>query len=782
MKRVVPVLAVLGVLLLTVWGGGRLWLLASLPPPGGRAPVAGLRDSVAILFDSLAVPHIVAAHELDAYAALGYVHARDRMFQMDLLRHAALGRLAELFGARAIAADRELRELEMGRIARARAARMTPATRRAAAAYASGVNAWLAGERRAVEFRLLRHTPERWTPEHSLAIGVLQAHDLAFSGDELELAALAERLGWEKARELIPVYADSMPVIVGGWGMGDGGRVIGGRGTRDEGGVGARPNPAAPIGLRRRRERPAPAASNAWVVSGARTASGKPIVANDPHLVLRAPALWYLAGLHAPGLDVVGVTIPGLPAVVLGHTRHVAWGFTNAMVDDVDYVLEELSPDGRRYRTRGSWAPVEVVPETIHVRGAAPEIYERRRTRNGPAVTVDAPTDGAHAVVMRWVAQDGGRDELAALHGWARARGQADFLAAARLFRSPEQNVVYADRDGNIGYVLAGSVPVRRVGEGVLPVRGAGGPPWTRYLADAELPAVTNPPSGRIVTANNRIVGPGFPHHITFHWDHAYRARRILELLAADSALTAAALAQGQLDQLDLFARAAKRHAARAALERRRPDLADRLRAWDGTMAPDAVEPTIFWTWYRHLLRLTYADESPDFRPTAPLHRWLAAGGSDWFDDQRTAARESLAVLAEWALDSTLADAPFAPWGDAHPTIMEHPLGAIPVLGRLVGFNVGPLPTGGSNHTVNVSLSRRMQAPFTSGYGPSMRHVVDLGRVDDAGGFVIPTGQSGHPVSRHYRDQTALWREGRLWILPVEVARVRAVDTLRLVP
>lgn len=772
MRRLGPALAVVGVILLTLYGGTRLWVLASLPSPGGRAPLEGLTDSVTVLVDSLAVPHVLALREADAYAALGYVHARDRMFQMDVLRHAAEGRLSELFGARTAAADRVLREYEMGRIARARVARMSEASRRAAEAYARGVNAWLAMDQRAVEFRILGHVPEPWTPEHSLAIGVLQARDLAWPGDELDLAALAARLGEAKARELVPVADDTMPVIV---------EAAPGR-VRPRAGAGVRPIPLARRGAPSPDEALPPAASNAWVIAGSRTASGRPILANDPHLTLRAPSIWYLAALHAPGLDVVGVTIPGVPAVVLGHTRHVAWGFTNAMVDDVDYVVEELSPDSTRYRTARGWARVEVVAETIQVKGAEPVIYERRRTGNGPLVTVDYEPPAGFAVARRWVAQDGGRDELAALHGWARARNQAEFVAAARQFRSPQQNVVYADAAGNIGYLLAGSVPVRREGDGVFPVRGADGAPWVRYLADGELPRVANPPSGRIATANNRVTGAGYPFHLAHFYDHPYRARRILDLIGERTGLTAADVARQQTDQLDLFAVTAKRHAAQAALDSRRADLADRLRAWDGTMSADVIEPTIFWTWYRYLLRLTYADESPDYRPTHAVHRWLARGESAWFDDVRTPETESLRRLARMALDSTLADAPFPRWGDVHETVMEHPLGAVPVLGRVLGFTVGPFPKGGSNHTVNVSVSTRMRAPFTSGYGPSMRHVVDLGRPDDAGGFVIPTGQSGHPLSRHYTDQTPRWRQGELWILPVDPARVVARDTLRLVP
>lgn len=783
MKRLPRTLAVVGVLAVSVLGAARLWLEAGVAPLGGREAVAGLADSVVILWDSLAVPHILASAEEDLFAAIGYVHARDRMFQMDLLRHAAEGRLSELFGERTVASDRALRELELGRIARARWAKAGVEARRAARAYAVGVTAWLARDHRALEFRLLGHAPEPWRPEHTIAVGLLQAWDLRSSGDELAFAQAVARLGPERASALLPEYPDTAPVIVGTAQAAARHLPLKGSGLRAPEEVLGLPTDAEQRVHSLLPHRGAPAASNSWVLGPSRTASGKPILANDPHLTLRAPSTWYLVGAHAPGYEVVGATIPGIPAVVLGHNARIAWGLTNVLVDDVDYVIEELSADSTRYRTATGWAPVETVAETLRVRGGASLVYRRHRTAHGPVVETGRTPDSGRVPVLRWVAQDSPSDEVSALVRMGRARDYESFASAITGFRSPEQNVVYADADGNIAYFLAGHVPVRLRGDGTLPTAGwTEEGRWLRYLSAAELPRALNPPGGVIVTANNRVAGQDYPFFISRHWELPYRAQRILELVGADRAATAASVARHQLDVVDPFARAVKSLAGRAALAAGRADLADRLRGWDGAMAADRLEPGLFWSWYRELQGLTYADESPAYRPAAPLHRWIAAGASPWFDDVRTAEREDLPALARRAMENVLGRGALRPWGDVHHTVQEHPLGSVPVLGRLIPFDIGPLATGGGDYTVNVSPSAGRSPPFQSDYGPSLRHVVDFGAVDRVGGFILPAGQSGHPFSPHYRDQTERWLKGELWILPLALSEVRARDTLVLVP
>ncbi len=735
----------------------RLWVASLVPPLAGREAVRGLGDSVVVLWDSLAVPHVIAHSDTDFFAALGYLHARDRMWQMDLLRHAAEGRLSELFGARTIAADRTLRTREMTRLARARWRHVSPTTIAAGAAYARGVNAWLATAGRAVEFRLLGHTPEPWQVEHSAEIGLLQAWDLRTDHGEIQHARAVAELGETKASDLFVPYPDRSPVIV---------ESSAGRG------------PA----WRSSSADPHPTASNSWAIGPAHTRSGKPILENDPHLELRAPSIWYLVGAHAPGYEVVGVTIPGLPPVVLGHTASHGWGFTNGMIDDLDYVQERISSDTARYLTPAGWEDVEVVVETLKVKGRDPVIYRRHRTEHGPLVDAGWRPDSQTAYALRWTAQHPS-DELAALIAMARATNRQEFEMALEAFRAPEQNVVYADSSGTIAYNLAGFVPVRRSGDGSRPepgwIRGGG---WERLLSTAELPQVVNPSSGYIVTANNRIVGDAFPLTIRADYDLPYRAERIWEMVRRDTATTAAMVARDQVDEVSVFLRRIAPIAAAALEAGSHHALAEQVRRWNGAMAVDRTEPTLVWSWYRALQALTYDDESPGFRPSAPLHRWILAGESPWFDDQRTAEPEDLAALARRAMDSVLARGAPRPWGEVHTHTQEHPLGGIPVLGWLVGFNVGPVRLGGGNQTVNVCPASEFAPPYRCTWGPSMRHVVDFGDVDGAGGFILPTGQSGNPRSPHYRDQVSRWLRGELWIVPVDVRRVHATDTLVLAP
>lgn len=781
MKRLAARLAIgLVVLVALVPVGFRIWVGAAAPPLDGREAVPGLGDSVVVLWDSLAVPHIVARSDSDAVAALGYLHARDRMWQLDLLRHAAEGRLSELFGARTLRPDRAIRARELSRLARERWAVAGDTARRIAAAYARGVNAWLATGHRPPELRLLGHTPEPWSPVNSVEIGLVEAWDLHSDNGEIAHARALATLGAARAADLFVGYPDSAPVIV-------------------EATAGTALSPAAG---RWSSGEPRATASNSWAIGAAHTRSGKPILGNDPHLPLSAPSIWYLAGIHAPGYEVVGVTIPGLPVVVLGHTAHHGWGFTNGMIDDVDYVEERITPDTARYLTPSGWADVEVVVETLRVKGEDPVVYRRRRTADGPLVDVGWQPDSTTAFALRWTAQTPS-DELTALIGMARARSVAEFEAALGQFRVPEQNVVYADGDGTIAYFLAGRVPVRDSGggDGTRPAPGwTGAGRWTRDLSPAELPRAVNPASGFVVTANNRVVGDAFPIPIRADYDLPERAERIWEMVRRDSGATAAAVAREQVDVVNVFLRrvtpiAADALAAACTPPVRDPllracgeagtrgrELAERLRRWDGAMAADRIEPTLVWSWYRELQALTYDDESPGFRPHAALHRWLLAGSSPWFDDVRTPEHEDLAALARRAMVGVLARGDPRPWGEIHTLTEEHPLGEVPVLGRLAGFNVGPLHLGGGNNTVAVCPSPEYQPPFTCTEGPSMRHVVDFGDVDGVGGFILPAGQSGNPRSPHYRDQTGRWMRGELWIVPVDVRRVRATDTLRLVP
>ena len=776
-------------------------LRRSDPPRAGTERLAGLIATVTVTFDPLAVPHVAAAADLDAFAALGYLHARDRLWQMELFRRTAEGRLAEILGPAAVPSDRFLRGLDIPRQAEASLAIVPPGTDAILEAYVRGVNRWIEGRPRPlpVEFQVLRFAPEPWTKRQTAEVARLIAWDLVNADYELELAREAARVGPERVRDLIPTYPADGPLILpdaaarwaGHGAPGPVGRRE--RVTRGPGGraaVGRRPAvllAAAevpripPLAAQLLDAAAMSRASNSWVLGPALSRSGKPILANDPHLALRAPSLWYLAALASPSYHVVGVTVPGVPAVILGHNARIAWGCTNVGVDDVDFVVERLNEDSTAVLTPASWVPLDLRRDTIRVRGGAGVPFTLRRGPHGLLVDRDVPGRDPHTgVAMRWTAQEPS-DELTAILAVDRARDWTGFSAAVRGFQVPEQNWIYADVDGNIGYRMAGRVPVRRSGDGDFPTRGwTEEGHWDRYLAPEELPWALNPPEGFIVTANNRVVGDAYPHHLTDNWELPWRAARIRQLVTAGGRFTADDVRRMQMDTLDLFAASQKEAAARAADAIGRADLARMLRAWDGTAGSDRVEPSVFYVWYRALQRLTLEDETGGYAVGAVLQRWMREGASPWFDDVRTPQREDYAAIAARAMREALAVADGVPWGRIHRTVFEHPLGRVRILDRLLRLDVGPAARAGSLFTVDVA-SFGGNPPFSNAHGPSFRQVVDLAAPDSAG-MILTTGESGNPVSRHYRDQLAWWWEGRLAREPVALDETAGASVLRLAP
>lgn len=766
--------------------GVRWYVGRAVPDYGLGASVAGLGAPVEVWRDSLGVPYLWAGSEADLYRAMGYVHAQDRLWQMEIFRRIADGRMAEVFGASQLSTDRFLRTLGMGRAAAEAERGLDAGTRALLQAYADGVNAWITGHSGPLppEFLVLRFQPEPWTVRNSLAIDKVMAWDLADWNTGLDLQRAADRVGPDHLRELRPAYPEWGPTTLGAdavWKRGPGAPP---RAAAAAAGVAVPEVPVAAAWLLDGVS--AARASNAWVIGGDRTRSGRPILANDTHLALRAPGVWYLAALHGGGVDVAGMTIPGMPMVVIGHTEKVAWGFSNAMVDDVDFFVEQVdSANPSRYRTRHGWAEFRVREEKIRVRGGRTVVHRVRSTAHGPVVSDVEKRAGSRVLAMRWTAQDPST-EVQALRGMNRARDAAEFTAALAAFNNPHQNVVFADALGNIGYRLAGRVPVRSSGDGLMPVPGwTGEGEWTRYLSFPEHPSVLNPAEGFLVTANNRQVGPAYPHQIASRWADPYRAMRIRELLAGARGLTAADVARQQMDLQDLFARRYLPHAVRAAELAGDSAAARLLRGWNGVASADSRAASVFYLWFEVLRARVGSDEYGKERPYFPdqaLAAVLDQGGSAWVDDVNTPEVETLEQLSAQAMRRAVATAAGRSWGEMVQTRMDHPLGAMSLLDRVLGLNVGPFSAAGSHNTVAVSAFDPRRVPFVSAFGPSQRHVVDLGAVDTEGGFILPAGQSGIPTSSHYRDQTAMWREGRLWPVPLNRARAesRAVHRMTL--
>jgi penicillin amidase len=764
MRRLACGLAAFGAAVAVMVAAGFLWLRTSLPQIDGTITLAGLDKEVEVLRDEHGVPHIFAATANDAYFALGFVHAQDRLWQMELMRRAGAGRLAEILGERALPNDRFVRSLGLYRLAERSVEDMPADLRAALEAYARGVNALIEDNPAALppEFIALRHRPEKWRPADSLVWGRLMAMMLAGNWHAEALRArLATRLSAKQIRDLWP----EIPA----------GRVVEGKAEIEVGRLAGALLDAVPPELRPTR------ASNAWAVAGAHTASGKPLLATDPHLGHRVPEVWYLVRIDAPGLMLAGATTPGVPFVVIGHNGRVAWGLTSTHGDTEDLFVERLDPsDADRYLTPVGPREFERRTETILVRDRAPVMLEVRATRHGPVIAglnerIDAAAPAHHVLAL---ASPGLRpDDRTAEALWRlnRARGRADVEGALRLFDAPQQNVVFADIDGNIGMVSAGLVPVRRSGDGMYPAPGwTGERDWTGFLPYEALPRTTNPPEGRLANGNNRPPLPdGYPHFLGKYWFPPYRAERVLERIDQRRTHTPATMADIQMDIVSNVAR----DLLGLMLEVQPTDELSRralalLTKWDGTMDALRPEPLIFVAWLRALVRVVASDElGPLFSQVWDLKRdfvkLVLAQENTWCDNVATPQLETCGDALASSLSQALAGEIKSRgnaiekwrWGDTHVARFRHiPFTHVPVLRTLADIVV---PIGGDDETVAcAAMIVAGPTPYEAVHGPGMRAVFDFADLA-ASRFVIATGQSGNPLSAHYDDLNPLWRTGR---------------------
>ena len=755
------VLGLLGLLLLTA-AGGYWWLLRSLPDVDGEVVVKGLEKPVTITRDRHGIPHIEAETFEDAVFAQGFVHAQDRLWQLEFQRRVGAGRLSEVVGEHGLPTDRFMRMLGLYRLAEASLDHLSADSIAWLEAYAAGVNAFLAQRTGPLppEFLILGHADiEPWTPADSVVWIKVMALDLSRNWrSELLRARLAKRLSNEQIADLWPSYPKDAPITLAGLAR-----------SLDLETLAAAlpPGPQPGIG------------SNAWVVAGERSVTEKPLLANDPHLGLRAPGTWYLAHLKAPELELIGAGLPGVPGIVLGHNGEIAWGMTNTGPDTQDLFIERIDPDdATRYLTPDGSAAFETRDETIRVKDGEPMTLQVRTTRHGPVISdlvggSEDILDGGQVLALAWTALVEEDVSIQTLFDLTKVRDWQSFLLAVSDSVAPQQNVFYGDQSGHIGFVAPGKVPVRRQGDGLWPAPGWNGDfDWIDAIPFDALPNESDPKAGMLLNGNNRIVPEDYPHLITAIWEPPYRARR-MESLLLDGRHDLESFGSIQLDQFSLLAddllplmleMAPADDVTSSAMQ----DLA----AWDRIMRADAFEPLIFAAWYRQFSRLAYADElGPLF-----LSYWnirpqfielILKEKPAWCDDQTTDQVESCGDILARALARALdgleerygADRSAWRWGEAHKARMRHPIfDGLPVLQDM--FNI-ILPTGGDSVTVNVGhyVLGNDRDPFASIQAASYRAVYDLFDLDRSR-FIAATGQSGNPLSPHYRDLSALWAAG----------------------
>lgn len=776
----------------------------SFPTLDGNVRLDGLDGPVEVYRDNLGIPHLYASSEHDLLMAQGFVHAQDRFWQMEFQRRIGSGRLSELLGEASLETDRFIRTVGWHRTAAEEVELLEGQDRELLEAYAAGVNAYLDLHRGplGLEFMVLGLTgepiePEPWTPLHTLTWGKVMAWDLGGSRRvELARAQIAAKLGADAIPILMPPYDESYPTIVAEPpSLAALEAVSSAAYTTVLGGT--------PRGL----------GSNSWAISGERTTTGTPLLANDPHLGIQMPSIWYEIGLHCEpvgpdcGVNVVGASLVGTPGVVIGHNDRIAWGFTNLGPDVVDFFIERQNPENpNQYEYRGRWQDMQLVREEIAVRGRDdPEIVEVRITRHGPIIndvaggTEDEWVFGWEPLAFSWTALEPGTIFKAILL-LNRAQNWDQFREALSYFDVPSQNVVYADVEGNIGYQTPGRIPIRAAGDGSMPVPGWSGEyEWVDSIPFEELPSVYNPPEGYVATANNAVVGDDYPYFLSMDWDEGYRARRIVEMIEADESISMADMQNMQLDLTVVYAQDILDHLlALSPADPRLTRALDLLQAWDARAARDSGAAALFEAIRVELVDATFKDELGEQLHAAIRGELMVAVAdllsdpqSVWFDNVHTESTEDRDTILLQALAAAvdrlseeLGDDPNRwRWGELHTaTFVNQSLGISGINPIEMLFNRGPVETDGAIGTVN-NIGYSLGDPFGVSFLPSFRQIVDLGRLDRSLS-VHTTGQSGHPFHQHYDDLIDLWRNGQyhpmLW--EREQIEAGADNHLRLIP
>jgi len=749
------------------------FLRQSLPKTAGEIRLAGLGASVEVLRDRHGVPHIYAASLEDAHFALGFVHAQDRLWQMEVNRRIGSGRLAEILGPAALDADRLMRTLGLRRVAEANLQRYDADTRRLLDAYTAGVNAFLA-DRPVLppEFWLLWSAPEPWSALDSVVWTKVMALDLAGNWrSELLRMRLSQTLPPERIQEFLPPYPGDAPPKIA-----DLKALYSGMEKK-----------LAPDRVFSTLDPDALAGSNSWVVAGARSASGKPLLANDPHLGLTAPPVWYFAHLHAPGLDAIGGTLPGVPGILTGRNQRIAWGLTNTGADVQDLYLEKLD------------APFTRIDEVIKVKGAADERLSIRISRHGPVISdvsraaIEAVPRG-YALAMAWTALAEDDLTMQAALKLPRARNWQEFLGAARELHAPPQSASYADVDGNIGFIAAGRVPLRKPANDLRGLAPAPGwderYDWTGYIPFEQLPQLFNPPGGTVVLANHKVSAAPYPHHLTYEWGPPYRARRIEQLLGQAAKHDLSSFKAMQADAVSL---AVRELLPRFTAANPQHEVMKKLAAWDGTMAAEREEPLIMTAWWREFARQLYADElgdafGPNWAARAVFVTNVLSSQPHWCDNVRTARTETCDYLLIDSLENALEELKRrygnnGTWGKAHVARHRHrPFSREPWLASIFDIAV---PSAGDAYTVNAGAMdfNAGGEPFANRHAASLRHISDLADPQSSV-FIHSGGQSGNPLSPLYKNFSASWARGEYVPMVTERARLEAdgVERLVLVP
>ena len=758
-----------------------LLFLRPLPAIDGDERLLGLHERAEVLRDTFGVPHIFAADEHDTYFLQGFVTAQDRLFQLDLYRRAATGRLAEVLGEPALESDRFMRTIGLGRAAMLDHGVVSPRTLAILQAYADGVNKFLEqhGESLPVEFVILGYKPERWSPLDSLAIAKLQLYDAAGNyTEELLRAGLAERFGADLLPVLMPDPGPAVAYDRAAWDevaadLGGQTRVPGAEALASViGGAGQ--------GL----------GSNCWALAGSKTKSGKPLLAGDPHLAVRNPSIWYEVALATADLSLIGFSIPGVPGVVIGHNDRVAWSFTYAYADTQDLFVEHQDPtDLRRFEYQNRFEAATFLRETISVKGRKdPVLLDVAVTRHGPIITPVIEGEKAQ-LALRWSALDATKT-LDAVLAIDRSRSVDEFHAAAADFSGAMLSACVADSAGHIAYMLVGRLP-DRPGDGRMPVAGWTGVNEWRGLLPAEADIVVmDPPDGIVLNANNRpFTSPSQPGYMG-EWDPGFRYSYLRSVLDGMRSADVAAMSRTQNDYTSLPVQRFKDAIVAARPSTALGQQAQRIaREWDGSLSIESTGAAIYEAWLIAMCRATFADKLgaalyEEYASNGPvtyaLYQLVASTMSPWFvalGDPALVGRDALSgsALDEAAKDLSArlgSDVAKWRWGDVHTIAFAHPLSAAKPLDLFL--TIGPVKRAGDGYSPNNGAYSLTQ-PYSIHSHASERQIVDLADLD-ASLSILPTGQSGQPFSKNWGDQTAMWASGQMKPMPLSRERIGQLE------
>ncbi len=752
---------VLGVLLLIIGGlllYGNAYTKKSLPQLNGEIALSGLQEPVTVIRDEKGVPHITAKSEQDLFMAQGYVQAQDRLFQMDLSRRQASGMLSEVVGDVALPRDKFFRTFGLRRAAEISLATYSDYGKQVLQWYADGVNAYMKeatdSGKLPVEFKILGYKPTEWTPVDSLAIGKYMAYDLGGHWDEQAFRQWAVgKFSKEKAKELFASYPTNAPRII------------------DEA-----KKAAASIDI----EKSFALAdiknpwngSNDWVVSGSKSESGKPLLADDPHLGLATPSVWYQLQLKAPNVNVEGVIFAGVPGVILGHNEHVAWGVTNTGPDVQDLFIEKRNPDNpNQFLHNGKWEDAKVIDEPIKVKGGETVPYKVTITRHGPVISEFAYKSKDNTVLaMQWTALEASK-ELEAVLNFNKAKNWTEFEKALEDFHSPTQNFVFASNDGTIAYKANGKIPIRK-GDGQLPVPGwTDEYDWTGYIPYDKLPRIVNPPAGFIATANNKVIDDSYPYHITDSWAQPYRYMRIEQVLKSKEKLSAKDMEALQMDQQNLYAEEFLQKMLShvdTSTELEKSGLTI-LKDWKMKDDKDEAAPLIFNLWMDSLPKYLFDKDIPENiqklignkRPVVDemLRKALAGNEGVWFKEQGGTDKvltNSYKKIIEKISRDYGSDSAKWKWGDFHQLYFAHPLSSSVSALKPFFNNIDPISIGGSRVTVQAA---GYNDKGLVNHGASWRFVIDTADMT-TGNHIVGPGESGHFRSEWYDNQIKDWANG----------------------